>query len=275
MTNINKFEGGDILYHFTKKNYALEDILLTKKLKLSTLKQYNDPYEYKALPSAFNWAGKLNEEDIKDKFNYLINEYNKYVLHNVKIKCFSVNNHTNQELLKPTSCPLDYCPFPLDKPYKNIRLWHQYAENHYGVCFVISKKKLLEINYPIFSVYDYKAQEVFYQKNIVLNFPSIDLNINIHNNIEVETFIKNKIDEILHYKSMDFIDEQEFRIWIHDTDDKIENLEINNTIVGIILGDRFPEIYIPLIIEFCKNNNNIPCYKAFFDNSQLIFLEYC
>ena len=64
--------------------------------------------------------------------------------------------------------------------------------------------------------------------------------------------IDKNISNFFFRKSSDFIDESEYRIIIHDPDNKFSSIDINSCLEGIILGDRFPKSYLPLLSKYNK-----------------------
>jgi hypothetical protein len=99
------------LYYFTTFKNA-ENNIKTKHIKISLLKDLNDPYEVSALISKRNYTKELIHTD------YLFSQFG------IGLICFSSNY----------DCPL---------------MWAHYAEKHKGVCLVfdVNKDNLFRVNY--------------------------------------------------------------------------------------------------------------------------------
>lgn len=70
-------DSGDSIYHFTKKEIAIEHILYNKKLKFGNFKQTNDPREYKRrMTSAVGWGW---EDEQLQKISEIPNSIDEFI----------------------------------------------------------------------------------------------------------------------------------------------------------------------------------------------------
>lgn len=137
---------GKNIYHFTKFETALLYILPSKKLKLTSFLESNDPKENKTFGF---WSILLTVDDSEQ---FTIKQAFKDFLHkNCKQLCFS------QDYVKKGFYVAGY---------KHPTMWAHYASNSKGICLVIDREKFLEENSNLIcGKITYKA---------ILNFPSID-----------------------------------------------------------------------------------------------------
>ncbi len=153
---------------------------------------------------------------------------------------------------------LSFCANSNNSGYDKPRMWSQYGQNHSGICLVFSRdsfmttiKNELSKNYLI------------YDENI--NYKEIDFNsINIYDsdltaNQIVMNNIKKDYKNIFFQKHLDYKDEDEFRVVLIQKDENVlcQNplVDISNSLKLIILGDKFPEVYLPTIKDLSRKLN--------------------
>jgi uncharacterized protein (UPF0248 family) len=137
-------------------------------------------------------------------------------------------------------------------------MWSQYGDHHKGICLVFSKKllekkvkavfgdrvKIGEVDYPCEDSINYKA--LVFDGN-VLKDKSVEETVDLH----IETNYKN----IFYTKNIDYRDESEYRIVIIDKaeENEYKEIDVDECLVGIVLGNKLPEVYYPSIREACKS----------------------
>ncbi|MFH1288222.1 MAG: DUF2971 domain-containing protein [bacterium] len=244
----------DAVFHYTRRTTALEKILFEDCFKFSSLMNGNDPYEYK---SKMIGAVGCGWNDIVEK------EIHK--------TCRMVD----KLLLKNTSF-LSCCANTIDENNSLInhgclksRMWSQYGENHEGICLVFLKEKLLRLIYENYKKDEYLIYngDVDYREciNDYGGHNSLHINGNtFSDSITPMDIAINHIDryheKLLFRKQLDYEDEQEYRIVLLQKKDKIDSVsvpkfDVSKCLVGIILGDRFPDVYKPTIEKICKDMN--------------------
>ena len=120
-------ESDDAIFHFTRKDTAIEHILNTGILRFGLLGMTNDPQEYSSrmiTPSGWGDLKKYREE---------ISEITKTIegmIQSSGLLSFCQNSYDGTGI-QETGC-------------LKSRMWSQYGENHSGICLVFSKQKLLE-----------------------------------------------------------------------------------------------------------------------------------
>lgn len=214
----NFLNSDDAIFHYTKRDTAINYILDTKKLKLNLLKNTNDPYEYKrkAIISCFIESEENEKKDFKD-------DSLEDIIQNTLFSSFCMNSENIQGYEKP-------------------RMWSQYGENHGGVCLVFSKELLLQTIKAEFS----KNYEIYAEK---INYQITPLDA--LTGVPIEYIIDN-YENIFFQKHKDYRDEDEFRIVLvqKNKEDSFSSelfIDISNSLKLIILGDNFPKVNLPTI----------------------------
>jgi hypothetical protein len=80
-------------------------------------------------------------------------------------------------------------------------------------------------------------------------------------------------EELFFRKHIDYRDEAEFRVVVFGPDKKLEYLDVSSWIKCVIVGDRTPEAYIPLINQMC-NALNIEFRKVHWDGCKFHLLPW-
>lgn len=263
-------ETEDALFHYTKMSVAIEKILFTQNLKLSLLKNTNDPREYKFMLFGTIWWGKDDISKLSDEAHPIINRILK---NECKLLCFCSNEKPTM-ILNDGSLIKD--EHTCSKGWSKSRMWSQYGEDHYGACLVFSKEQLekeLETKEP--QIKDYKTGCVQYSQKYGIDFDAytFDGNRLIKEGIEDHSYnhVMENYEAFFFRKHLDYRDEAEYRIVVFDSANKLEYLDISSSIRGIIVGDRTSEAYFPLINQFCKTLD-IESRKLYWDRGEPVLL---
>jgi len=247
----------DSIYHYTKLATALEKILTTGKLKITRCQLTNDPREYQAW-NPLTSVPKNQTNFNPQVFNELkIESFRKFKIlkNNSKLVCLSQNLNNRK------------APVPAFIKY---RMWSQYADDHKGIAIIFSKKALCSAIKLKFGKFVFSGN-VIYKNN---HFFDIEFNgdrLNEEGYIK-EFFVKQR-QEIFFKKHVDYRDESEYRIIVIDEKSEDFFIDIKKCIIGIILGDRFPKIYFPIISSFCEKYK-IRAWKLTFWNCRYNLKEF-
>lgn len=237
------------LFHYTKKDTALEKILFERKIRLGQLRFTNDPKESKKLSiqliyvddakkSPPEWVHKsLDEVErvYKEEWNVLCMTKN---LPKRKYKDFSKNfiwEHSRYG-------------------YTHPKMWAHYGENHTGVCLIFDGIKLhtnilstLKHRCKIFSgSVNYKSFEARYtdfEKSYVDNNE-------IANGVREYFFANYK--EFFLTKHPDWESEAEFRWLVHNPVNSPEYVGIEGAIKAVLVGSEFPQAYETVVKELSR-----------------------
>jgi|GEM_PF-5901599 len=234
------------LYHYTDFNTLLEYILPFFRLRLSSKRATNDPFENQNL---FINAGGLLPSDGGRRADLITEEVSKVINDKIRIISFCLNNEGEKGF--------DY--FGHMKP----RMWAQYGDDFKGVCIALNLEKLISQN-KLNEKADIFCKNISYLKTEgnwrwknktridYSQFPRSTDDKIIKNNL-----IKKKIDEIIFTKHFDFSDENEYRI-CEITEEEYTYLNISKSIVGISFNChkmKENKDSIDMLCKFAKKNN--------------------
>jgi hypothetical protein len=236
------------VFHYTKRDTALEHILLDKKIRLGQIGLTNDPRESKEwwFPLQSNKA--LKPKVFLDLEQKVINSANNIGTKEWKVLC--VSQHHPDHLSRQHN--------PFVQGFCRPRMWAHYSDNHKGVCFRFNGLKI-----------DEQIQKELGNKCKVFRGPIVydDINSIAPYPINIDKIIAKGLEEGIreyffeyyeHFfltKSKDWETEYEYRWIIHGTSMSPEYISIENCIVGVIVGVDFPEVYEPSLIKLCKDLN--------------------
>lgn len=204
----------DAIFHYTKRETAMEYILNNKTLKFGLLKNTNDPYEYKKRNTVIC---QIATNELKEISNSLDD-----TILNTPFLSFCTNSKIQKGYIRP-------------------RMWSQYGQNQAGICLVFSKKLLIKTIKKELS----KNYTIYNKK---MNYKKIEIDPSTESESEyIQSFYKN----IFFQKHIDYKDESEFRIVLVQKNE--ENtykdlfVDISNSLKLIILGDNFPKKHLAII----------------------------
>lgn len=264
-TLIDIQENQDIIYHYTSYSIGIENILGDHSLKLTSLCNTHDPLEFTNFQHGI-FAPATQEDKFQRCFE-MHSEINEYIKNNCKMMCFSIDYKYNE------INNLD--PF-FHKGFAKSRMWSQYGESHKGMCFIFDRKRLMSnlqndvesIQVPIGTSITIHSGKVEYDNSLAKL--KIALTTNPYKLTDFEKYIHDNLEGYLFLKLEDYRDEQEYRIVLYSKyfNNKDEVL-INylDSLEGIILGCKFPQVYIEMVMEFCKRLK-VNLYYLFWSNGE-------
>lgn len=263
---ITKFiDSEDALYHFTRKDAAIESILNGSVLKLGSFRKSNDPQEYKRrLTSAGGWGW---DENCAKQVANITNSIDD-IIKSSGFLSFCQNRYEDDALV--------------DHGCLKSRMWSQYGGGHSGVCLVFSKELLLtQLNHQ------FKKTLTVFTGNVKYKDPYISrskdsLSINSDDldgkdNISIaHDYVDSRYKEVFFQKQEDYKDENEFRVITIDKNGGNANSEyvsITTCLKAIILGDSFAKVYKPTIKEL-SDRLNVPFRKLHWEKNVYILLKW-
>jgi hypothetical protein len=246
----------DSLFHFTKREIAFEDILNTGSLRFYNIGGTDDPREYKKWNFTEMSYSDIDEKEERDPTLFLKTneEFNSVLKNQSFIGCYTTNNiseiSNDSTEIKATSIKYGY-----ERP----RMWSQYGEHHKGICLVFSKNELEKIIDNEFSNCDLVFKEyVKYQNGFRIENDHITTTYNSseRQKNDLHGFVIDHIKKVhiaaYFTKDIDYQDESEYRIILIDRVEKqkYKEVKIAKALKGIILGDLFSDVYLPIIQNF-------------------------
>jgi hypothetical protein len=255
----------DALYHFTRKETAIEYILNNQSIRLGDFNLTNDPQEYKSkMTSAVGW-GWVDEH--LDKISAITRKIDQLVKSSGFLSLCQ-NSYAEKELI--------------EEGCLKSRMWAQYGGNHSGICLVFSKELILkEIHSKLASDHTILSNAVTY-KDPSSRRTSTALSINGYDLEETspDTIAKNYIldsqNSVFFQKQPDYKDENEFRVVAVAEPDEAacgKFIDISTSLKAIILGDAFPKVYLPSI-KALSEKISIPYRKLHWEKSHYFLLQW-
>jgi len=240
------------LFHFTEASTAIEKILHYGTLRFSSIRKTGDPIEYKDLTVSVDYSNcnSKDEDTVTVEKVFRLNEIRRHT----KVCCFSIDYDVSPKI----------CDYPLifNRGFCRSRMWSQYGKNHSGICLIFKRERLIDIIINSNHIIPLSSKIEYDNKNDDI-YCSTSLQYNQIKELSSEgLFIKNSKHYIF-TKLEDYKDEHEYRIAlvIEDIDeDDAFYIEYKDAIAGIILGEKFNNVYLVKVKKITKEKN-IMLYK--------------
>jgi len=248
----------DVIYHYTSLTAAFECILPYGKLRFSCLENTNDPLEYKTLfINASLWADNLDKQ--RDLMYDTIGLIGKTRKSGYQAACFCRNESDNDlrntfDAIKSLGCA-------------KSRMWSQYGDNHKGVVLAFSKTKFLkEIQKSNYDCLVVLSGDVQYNGFDFNYFPAINGNriLEIGQKTYCREFLKENQEQLFFTKDKDYRDENEFRVVLATETNKRIHVDITSSLQGLIIGDRFPDGFLPNL-KFFAEKYQVNCRRLWYE----------
>jgi hypothetical protein len=236
-----------LLAHYTKASTAFEDIL-PGKLRLSPYREMRDPAENKDIrPNIRSLRASPDDARAIDKVYAQIEEARD------RMRVLSLTRDAED---RGGSYPgFDCC-------WSRPRMWEQYGDKHRGVCLLFDPTRLGRViraqwpderTRPAGNV-DYTREgsaEIFGR-----GLDADEILGNEQPARAVVDYIYANRDAFFFLKSDDFETEYEYRVVLTARDDDSDDyayIDYGDSLVGVVLGERFPEWQDPGAITECEN----------------------
>lgn len=252
------------IYHYTTANTAIEYILNEKEILFNSVRNTNDPLEFLDYCHVVSTNGEIGNTEIRRLID-VGHDINSIIKRKFKICCFCEDKEISGDLY--SNNPIMY------KGYCRSRMWSQYADDHKGVCLIFNKSRLIREITKDINIKHYE-KKVIYDDNLPGLFDACDIEYDKdHNKLALERACE-YIDKYLFMKLRDYEHENEFRIALlsdkYPNDDKIK-VRINSSLIGIIVGTKFNDIYMPSIKKV--KGKRIPIFKLAWFNGKPELLD--
>ena len=255
----DEIDKNQYLYHFTNYTTGLEYILPTNSIRFNPLINTNDPRETK------EWMFSMScptDQPESNEFFELCQKFNQILKKNSKVLCLTRDN------LTPPPIPNEI----FGRGYSHTRMWAQYAGNHKGICLMFDKYKLEQlIDEQLSSKGNLYKGNVNYGTHSREVYESFNFDYDEVRKLGLENVAINHIKkyyEVLYFeKSLDWKEECEYRWVLLGAGSNYEYVEYKDSLVSIILGADFPQIYEMIIAEYCKKKK-IHAARVFWNNGR-------
>lgn len=243
---LESFNNENYVAHYTKLETIVEYILPTNKLKISSIKEMNDPYENRQ-----HWF-----ENDGSAYNNEIEQYHQIQkLRNIlfdSIKVFASTGYQENKNATGLSGHI-YC---------HPRMWAQYGNNHKGICLIFNKKKLntcFEKSSDIFKFYNDEVEYLEWieiiNSDFYVDYESGKKYIKNKNELFEEIIKNDFIKSRFFKKHNDWRDECEYR-WLAISKKETDLfVDFGDSLEAIVLGCDVNPRYFSIFKE-CK----IPVY---------------
>ena len=227
---------------------GFENILTSGELKMFPFVQTNDPLEYnhRFIGSVDTYRGKHEGRDLTNE--------RLCIEHKLLYDAFFLSTCQNGVSVDK-------------KGYKKLRMWSQYGDSHKGLCFCLSKQKIIK-----YIENKYSSTCCFYHKNITYNHKMSE----IYQNAILKGFLSQKTDvegfsieyitkeknHLFFKKVNDYRDEKEYRFVLmrKESDDLCPKLNLHEILTAVIIGDKQNKNYLSAYQRF-KTIYNVPFYR--------------
>jgi len=277
----------ELLFHYTKLDTALFDILPHQKLLLNSVAKMNDIYEVRnsinALIKSNNWFDKLG---YNNSFEYLKKN---------KIKLLSFSQDSDKK-----------------RGFDNSLMWSFYGDNYKGVCLVYDKEKLIEdfirnfsqeYSFPRQIIYRYKKPKDISEEDIKTIEAKTNLDefrkiaeIKFEGAFDLEEKkaydlwhvlkLNDRSKDLFFRKGFEWEKENEFRFLIYEKNPEIPlpNFEPKKTyleyspdsLIGIILGPDYKTTRNETKLDQFKIHHEkckIKLFKSEFEDNKIQIIE--
>ena len=240
----------DAIFHYTKLSVGIEKILFERRIHLSLVKDTNDPREYSY--RTFYAVGSRMPDDFSKLYSQVLDELDRLLRFQSRIVCFCsnrrprilVNDHKTKEDADS-----------IVGGWAKSRMWSQYAEGHTGLCLVFSKKAIEEQMQSVSEFY--RIDQVRYGPPEAISAQGMTINGNTLSQQGVKDYSINHLratyESLLFLKNIDYRDEAECRLFVFDPMSAFEYMDISKSLKAVVIGDRTPEVYLPLIKSQCAD----------------------
>jgi hypothetical protein len=216
----------------------MNNILPSKQIKLSKIKNSRDPYEYKA----FRYLGTEHDPLVGNaKFKDFMKSAQDLKL-NSQYLCFTIPEKSIGHNI------FYFTRWGYDRP----KLWELYGDRHRGVCIGFDREKIISSfvkNRHVNVKGSISCKEVIY-KDIVSRSDQLK-NITLpdyyrkYRKFDLDLFLRDFEEPFFFQKDVDYKDENEYRfLLITDKEQVDEKFSIGDSILDIYYGDLVDTDYI-------------------------------
>jgi hypothetical protein len=234
------FEGPEgLLAHYTTAEVAFEHILSEQRLRMSPYRVMRDPAENKDLiPGTAFWGDQPNAEQGWAAAIATIKR--------VRDACrvLSLTRDADEQDAFG-SC------------WARPRMWEQYADTHRGVALVFDRVHFLDVVRAELNQagMNWLGEVSYTPAGIAESAMDTIIDDRIFHPEQraraLAEFIENNRDDFFFLKSSDFESEHEYRAVLMAGDDEYAYVGYRDSLVAVVIGERFPDWWIPGAREIC------------------------
>lgn len=237
------------VYHYTTRETFLEKIGDTKQIRLSPLRNVNDPRESKEWPVVASWGGV-------DPPHHILHCVRSRLLQMARDNC-KVLCMTNDKQQAPTLSPRIVKDI-LHRGFGRLRMWAQYGENHAGVCLVFNRNFLDKtIKRELGGRGSLYKGQVHYEDHMLNEIDAFSPDITgVHDFDHLDDILRKHIDQWYQHlyfcKALDWSTEEESRWVLLSDSNQPEFVSIEESLHAVVLGVDFPEGERSKVEKLCE-----------------------
>jgi hypothetical protein len=247
---------GDLLYHYTTRGRAFEQILPTARLRFSPYRAMRDPLENKAWrpPPAAYW-GSAAQGQPGDPGHPETNYW--------QFNAWAAEIWAQAHLLAFTIDADDYSieNEVFGRGWARARMWEQYGEGHAGVCLVFDRDRLianvaesldqLHLARPYHGRVEYTESG---KEPLRLTGDMLKEEVSQE---RVAAFIEDKHDSLFFLKALDWRSEYEYRFVVTaPPGGEGVFVEFGDALVGVVAGEKFPDWQVAGALELANRHES-------------------
>lgn len=258
------------LYHYTRREVALEKILPQRALKLGSLGETNDPREMQEwgfpvgnIPAGLDISAMDKEGRLLflEEMNVLQREANCIRLEEWWFLSLSCDD---PDLVAPDLTRPDFSHFKYG--YARSRIWAQYAQDHAGICLEFDgpalDKAIRSASQTETNVFCGRVEyhdEFNLRRAVTTNSPAFMLDYSAIQKLGGENglraHIRKHYDSFFLEKTPEWASEQEFRWLVNESRDPHDPIlvDISTALTAVIVGVKFPSVYEPSVRVLCDS----------------------
>lgn len=261
----------ELLYHYTTKERALENIFPDMRMRMGPLRGMADPRERGAIMATA--GGVITEKGRKVSDSEIARAVNRNIKDVCRVACFS--HEKGYKDIERSARVTDS-----DRGWGHDRMWDQYAGHHTGICLVFDKAKLLSAMEDHFAgrgtlLYGPIIYELFETSAPDAPAPYTippgeigDIGLDEH----IRRHRKTYAQHFYFVKNPDWSSENEYRfVWLGDDEScpPEEFVSIEGCLRAVCVGAYFPAPYRRNVADF-GTAHNIGMYEIWYSAGGLI-----
>lgn len=243
----------NFIYHFTRSEKAIFNIIPSGKLLLNSFEKTNDPREYKSFGFG-SINGDFDETNLISEFVAEQDRISKLIKKDCKVLCFCEDYFTEDEWWDGFNLP---------------RMWAQYGDNHRGICLEIDKQKFIEENKDILESDLTFFESIHYTNRDHYPFVEFD-KYRKQGELYLRDFIRANYKYLFFQKNKDWETEHEIRL-IHFNNSEKKFCSIKNSLRRIITGIDFDKDRLRIL---AKISEGFKLSAADYDNGVIKIFNY-
>lgn len=242
---------GKCVFHYTKLTAAVDFILPSMTLLMSSLALLNDPREAKS------WPFKFYARSLRSDFDpHLFQAATDFVTLRSQVLCFASDGPDDAgDLLK--------------RGFARPRMWAQYADNHKGVCLAFDIEELNDtiqasVASPVFSgPVEYVESSWGHPEG---DHPYGVVYLEDVHHLGLDAMLKPMVrashNEFFFQKHIDWRDEEEYR-WVAFSEDGVRlAIPAMPALRAVFVGADCSDTTIERIVELCRPHE-VPVHRIF------------